>query len=113
LFLTATLSSLAALAFHHELWRDEVCAWLLVAEYPPLTRGFIYSGEVHPPGWHALLYLGYLVWPHVVTLQIIQFGLMAITLGGVSYWGMLTWAQRHCVACGYFFLWQYGTLARC
>lgn len=112
-FLVATLCGLGALAIHHELWRDEAHAWLLVAEYPPLPRGFIYPGEGHPPGWHALLYVGWLVWPHVITLRIIQFALMAVTVGSVSFWGMLSWPQRYCVACGYFFLWQYGTLARC
>lgn len=98
---------------HHEMWRDELQAWLLSRDSSTLLSVFHnirYEG--HPPLWYLLL------WPltHLTKdPSIIQWLNLIIAAGAVYIVAMFApvprWARAAAVF-GYFPVYEYGSIAR-
>ena len=104
---------IATIAWHHELWRDEVRALNIAAGARSLPDLFaLLHNEGHPPLWHLLLYSGYRVTHSMLILKPITL-LCAI---GAAYVFVRRapfplW-QKVLFLCGAFPLYQYAVLCR-
>ncbi len=99
--------------FHHEIWRDEMQAWLLARDSPSLlalVRNARYEG--HPLLWFMIL------WPFARLThrpEAMQFANLLISGGAVFLIGLFAPAPRWIralAAFGYFCVYEYGTIAR-
>jgi hypothetical protein len=109
--LDALLLCLATLK--HTFWRDESQAWLIARDSPTLVslmQNLRY--EPHPPLWHLLLYaITRLSWnPEWMKLPNILCAIIAAGL--VLFCQRLNLMTRIGIAFSYFFLFEYGVLAR-
>lgn len=98
---------------HHEMWRDEVQAWLLARDadsFSALLPNLSY--ERHPGLWHAVL------WPVTrLTRNPIGMQVLSVAIGGVTTYliarkapfGRLT---RALLPFGYFLAYEYGVISR-
>ena len=99
--------------FHHEMWRDEIQAWLLVRDSSSLTdfyENFKYEG--HPILWYFCLFLIKSFTKSLVTIQI--FNWLIVT--GIVYlfvkYSPFTKLQKLLFCFSYYPLYEYGLIAR-
>jgi len=104
---------LAVTLWRHEMWRDELQAWMLARDshsWADLLHNIRYEG--HPALWYALLrpltYVSGRPWP----MQILEFVVATTTVGLVVFRAPFTLAQKALFAFGYFPLFEYGVLSR-
>jgi hypothetical protein len=111
---TAIFVAIVAFATaHHEMWRDEIDAWLVARDSPtPLAifPAIRYGG--HPSLWYLLL------WPlaHATHALAAMQALNVVIAGGTAFL-VLRWAPgprwlRALAVSGYFPVYEYGTIAR-
>ncbi len=98
---------------HHEMWRDELQAWLVVRDsrsIPELLRNLKYEG--HPPLWYLILSALQGISPSPVIMQVVN-GIVATA----AVWVMARYAPfprlaKVLLALGYFLLYEYGAVSR-
>lgn len=104
---------LALITFHHEMWRDELQAWLIARDthsISQLVHALSYEG--HPALWYLLLWIPAGFSPNPAGMQVINF-LISITLAGVIVSArMLPRSIRVLFVFSFFLFYQYGVTAR-
>ena len=119
---TPRLAAALALAFaiavalgltRHEMWLDELQAWLLAyRSASPLDLAANLAYEGHPPLWHGLLHAASRIWPDPRVMQVIA-GLCATgTVFLLAWRSPLTPLQKGLFAFGYYPLFEYGLISR-
>lgn len=99
--------------WHHEMWRDEWQAWMLVRDTASLREllGHLrYEG--HVPAWYLILYLLGRVTRDPVAMQIAH---VAIATGSVyllARFAPFPWIVKVLGAFGYFIAYEYAVIAR-
>jgi hypothetical protein len=99
--------------FHHELWRDEVQAWLLArdsASVPELLANMRYEG--HPALWHLLLLPLTRIFATPVAMQGLHLLLATATVYLFARWAPFSRLQKILFCFGYFPFYEYGIIAR-
>jgi hypothetical protein len=105
-------ASLFALT-QHEMWRDEVQAWLIArdsATLPDLLRNLKYEG--HPALWHLSLWLLKLIAPVPAVMQVLHWVIAVAAVYLVARYAPFTRLQRALFAAGYFPLFEYAAISR-
>ena len=104
---------LGVLAGHHEMWRDEIQAWLLSRDsHTPLALLHNMRYEGHPGLWHLILWpAAHLTW-NPVAMQVIH-----VLIAGTAVFLLLRFSPfpflvRMMIACGYFFAYEWAVIAR-
>lgn len=100
-------------AFHHEMWRDEIQAWLLARDSTgvfDLLRHMKYEG--HPALWHLLLIPITRLTASPTGMQILHLLIATSTVFLVTRNSPLTPLQKVCFAFGYYSLYEYGVVCR-
>lgn len=99
--------------FHHEMWRDELQAWLIARDSPsPLAVLLDSRYEGHPPLWFLLL------WPLAqLTRDPAAMQVLHVLIGGATALIIARAApgprwMRAAAALGYFPVYEYGSIAR-
>jgi hypothetical protein len=115
LALTAAFVCLAApVVAHHEMWGDELQAWLIArdsASVPALFRHLKYEG--HPGLWHLSLYaLQRIVSPSPTAMQWLHLGIAAAAVAVVGLAAPFSRVQRALFALGYYPFYEYAVIAR-
>ncbi len=114
LALTAGFVLLLALGLaRHEMWRDELQAWMLARASPTppaLLANLRYEG--HPPLWHLLLLPLAHATARPEALQVLH--LAIATLGAALFllWAPLPWPLRCLFVGSYLPLYEYGVISR-
>ena len=100
-------------AIHHEMWRDELQAWLLARDSASpfeLFRQMKYEG--HPALWHLLLMpLTRLTWSPEI-MQVFHLAIAATTVWLVARYAPFPQPLRAMFAFGYFPFYEYSILCR-
>lgn len=99
--------------WHHELWRDEIDSWLLArdsASPAELLRNMHYEG--HPALWHLLLLPLTRMFHDPVAMQAAQWLIAVTTAAVVMFCAPFDRATRVLVCFGYYFVFEYGVIAR-
>lgn len=112
--LTAVYALVLSFAlFHHEMWRDEIQAWLLArdsANVFELFRNLKYEG--HPGLWHLLLMPITRLTNSPVGMQILHLIIASTTIFIVAKYAPFSRLQKSLFAFGYFPLYEYGVISR-
>lgn len=99
--------------FHHEMWRDEIQAWVLARDTPtPWAFAQTIKYEGHPCLWHMGLWILSRITPHPGIMQIYH-----ILIATTSAWLLLrhspfTRMERVMLLFGYYLVYEYAVLAR-
>lgn len=112
--LTAVYALVLSFAlFHHEMWRDEIQAWLLArdsANVFELFRNLKYEG--HPGLWYLLLMPTTRLTNSPVGMQILHLMIASTTIFIVAKYAPFSRLQKSLLAFGYFPLYEYGVKSR-
>jgi hypothetical protein len=114
LWLTGLFSiALAFLVAHHELWRDEMQAWLIARDSPSLKIllwQMRYEGT--PPLWHLTLHALTQLSQNPALMQGLTWGLSCGMIFLISFFAPFQRLHKVLLALNYYVLYQYGTLCR-
>ncbi len=97
----------------HEMWRDEVQAWLIVREshsFADLIRNLRYEG--HPALWYVLLSPFSLLGRQPEWMQVLQAAVALSTVWLILWRGPFTRLELALLPFGYVFLFEYGIKSR-
>lgn len=106
----------ALLAFttaHHEMWRDELQAWLIARDSHSLSQLFhLLHYEGHPALWYLLLWIPAHLSPNPAGMQVVN-SLIAVALAWVVLSARtLPASVRVLILFSFFVFYQYGVTAR-
>jgi len=104
---------LALVTLHHEMWRDELQAWLIALNthsIPQLVHALSYEG--HPALWYLLLWIPSYFSPNPAGMQVINFVIALATAWVIVSAVRLPRAVRVLVLFSFFVFYQYGVIAR-
>jgi hypothetical protein len=114
LLLTVAFAGLALwLAWHHELWRDEMQAWLIARDSPDL-RSLLLVGryEGSPPLWHLLLRPLALLTHRPEAMQLLQAALAIVSFFLLCRFAPFSRREKVLLLFNYYLLFEYGTVCR-
>ena len=100
-------------AAHHEMWRDEIQAWLLARDSSSLIdlfRNLKYEG--HPGLWHICLMPLSRITISPVIMQVFHLLIAATTVYLFARYAPFNNLQKFLFAFGYFSLYEYGIVCR-
>lgn len=104
---------LALVTCRHEMWSDEVQAWLISRDSHSILsmiRDLRYEG--HPALWYLVLYLPAHLWPNPAVMQVINF-LIAVALAWLILSARaLSRPLRLLFVFSFYFFYQYGVTSR-
>ena len=111
--LTAYAASLAIVVHFHEMFRDEMQAWLIARDsksIPDLFWNLRYEG--HPALWHLFLYLpSHISW-NPVSMQVINWVFAVAEAWVILSAKRLHWLFRALLLFSFFVFYGYGAIAR-
>ena len=100
-------------AAHHEMWRDEIQAWLLARDSTSvfdLLANMKYEG--HPPLWHLCLMPLTRITHSPIIMQVFHLLIAATTVFLFTRYAPFHWIHKFLFAFGYFALYEYAIIAR-
>ncbi|NTW51188.1 MAG: hypothetical protein HGB22_01165, partial [Chlorobiaceae bacterium] len=101
------------IAAHHEMWRDELQAWLLArdsADLHELFRNLKYEG--HPGLWHLLLMPLTRLSGSPVSMQVLHLGIATMSVYVLARYAPFSRLQRALLAFGYYPFYEYAIISR-
>ena len=112
--LGATYALVLAFAlFHHELWRDELQAWMFARDSTgPLDLFRNMEYEASPMLWHLLLMPVTRLTSSPAGMQILHWAIASAAVFVVARYAPFSPLQKALFAFGYFPLYEYGVLSR-
>lgn len=114
LALTAAFASVALFtALRHEMWRDELQAWLIASEsrtFAELVWNMRYDG--HPPLWYVLLYAASRITQNPLAMKLLHVSVATASVLVVARRAPFTRLQKTLFAFGYFPLYEYAAISR-
>ena len=105
--------TLAVLLAHHEMWADEIQAWLLARDSAgvlELLANLKYEG--HPPIWYLLLMPLTRMTNNPVVMQALHWVIAVSAIYIIVRHAPLTAVQRILLPLGYYPLFEYGAVSR-
>lgn len=100
-------------ALHHEMWRDEIQAWLLARDSTSVIELFSnMKYEGHPALWHLCLMVLSRITASPVIMQVFHLLIAATTVFLFVRYAPFTWLHKFLFSFGYFALYEYAIVAR-
>ncbi len=103
----------ACVTSRHEMWRDELQAWLLARDSATpleLLRHMRYDG--HPALWHLMLWpLAHLTW-NPAMMQAVHVAVASLSAWLVFRFSPFSWGVKILLVLGYFFSYEWAVIAR-
>ena len=100
-------------ASHHEMWRDEIQAWLLARDSTSVFNLFAnLKYEGHPGLWHLCLMPLSRITHSPVIMQMFHLLITGVTVYLFVRYSPFNWFQKLLFCFGYFVLYEYAILAR-
>lgn len=98
---------------HHEMWRDELQAWMIARDSVNITQLFQHlKYEGHPGLWHLLLMLLTRIFGVPEAMQWLHLGIASANVFVLAKFSPFTWPQKILISLGYFFFYEYAILSR-
>jgi hypothetical protein len=98
---------------YHEMWRDELQAWLLARDsisLGELLRNLKYEG--HPGLWHFMLYFVSRLYETPVAMQYLHVFIATSTVFVILRWSPYSTLQKILLCFSYFFFYEYSLISR-
>ena len=104
----------AVVAWNHEMWRDEMQAWLIARDAPSVFELFniLKRYEGHPSVWHLGLYVLQFFTSSPVIMQPYHLLIAAATIFVFARFSPFTRLQKTLFAFGYFPFYEYAIICR-
>ncbi len=100
-------------ASHHEMWRDEIQAWLLARDSTSLFNLFAnLKYEGHPGLWHLCLMPLSRISHSPVLMQMFHLLITGVTVYLFVRYAPFNWFQKLLFCFGYFVIYEYAIVAR-
>ena len=100
-------------ASHHEMWRDEIQAWLLARDSTSVFNLFAnLKYEGHPGLWHLCLMPLSRITHSPVIMQMCHLLITGVTVYLFVRYAPFNWLQKLLFCFGYFVLYEYAIIAR-
>ena len=100
-------------ATHHEMWRDEIQAWLLARDSTSVFNLFAnLKYEGHPGLWHLCLMPLSRITDSPVIMQMFHLLITGVTVYLFVRYSPFNWFQKLLFCFGYFVLYEYAIVAR-
>ena len=100
-------------ASHHEMWRDEIQAWLLARDSTSVFNLFAnLKYEGHPGLWHLCLMPLSRITDSPVIMQMFHLLITGVTVYLFVRYSPFNWFQKLLFCFGYFVLYEYAIIAR-
>lgn len=100
-------------AFHHEMWRDEIQAWLLARDSTSVIELFAnMKYEGHPALWHLCLMPLSRITASPIIMQVFHLLIAAATVFLFIQYAPFNKIQKFLFSFGYFALYEYAIVAR-
>ena len=100
-------------ASHHEMWRDEIQAWLLARDSTSVFNLFAnLKYEGHPGLWHLCLMPLTRITHSPVIMQMFHLLITGVTVYLFVRYAPFNWFQKLLFCFGYFVLYEYAIVAR-
>lgn len=104
---------LGVVVFNHEMWRDELQAWMIVRDSPTLAAMFAnLSVEGHPSLWYLLLFPITRLTKDPLSMQMLNLVLAAAAVFVFVRFSPFTRLQKLLFAFSYYPLYEYGAISR-
>lgn len=98
---------------HHEMWRDEIQAWLLARDSASVFELFAHlKYEGHPGLWHLFLMPLSRMTHAPVIMQVFHLLITGVTVYLFVRYAPFSGLQKFLFCFGYFVLYEYGVIAR-
>jgi hypothetical protein len=99
---------------HHEMWRDELQAWMIARDSGSLAELLLVNlrEEGHPALWHSLLFLITRFTRDPVAMQVLHAALATAAVFLLARFSPFSWAQKGLIAFGYFLVYEYAVVSR-
>ncbi|MEO0455582.1 MAG: hypothetical protein AAF152_03235 [Cyanobacteria bacterium P01_A01_bin.114] len=98
---------------HHEMWRDELQAWMLARDSTSLIDLWEnMRTEGHPALWHLCLYGLAKISPNPLLMQLFHLGIATVNVCLIAKFSPFTRLQRSLLAFGYFNFYEYAIVSR-
>lgn len=98
---------------HHEMWRDELKAWMLARDsisLPDLYANMQYEG--HPALWQLFLYGLSQITPNPVIMQVFHLLISVGNIWLIAKFSPFSILQKFLLSCSYFLLFEYTIISR-
>jgi hypothetical protein len=107
------LLTAAAAAARHEMWKDEIIAWLLARDArTPWDLFSMIKYEGHPGLWHLLLWpVAHLTW-NPAAMQGLHVLIASAAVFVLLRYAPFSWPVRMATAAGYFLAYEWAVIAR-
>jgi hypothetical protein len=114
LILTLAFAAFALIGIlNHEMWRDELQAWLIARDSSSLSDLFQnVRCEGHPALWHLCLYVLNSFTRNPIAMQLFHLSVASATVFLVAKFSPFTKLQKALFSFGYFPLYEYGVISR-
>ena len=100
-------------AFNHEMWRDEIQAWLLARNSASVFELFAHlKYEGHPGLWHLCLMPLSRITASPIIMQVFHLLIACVTVYLFARYAPFNWLQKFLFSFGYFALYEYAIVAR-
>ncbi|MCY3744547.1 MAG: hypothetical protein OXH00_26315 [Candidatus Poribacteria bacterium] len=100
-------------ASHHEMWRDEIQAWLLARDSTSIFNLFAnLKYEGHPGLWHLCLMPLSRITHSPVMMQMLHLLITGVTVYLFVRYAPFNWFQKLLFCFGYFVIYEYAIVAR-
>ncbi|MXV75935.1 hypothetical protein F4Z99_16880 [Candidatus Poribacteria bacterium] len=100
-------------ASHHEMWRDEIQAWLLARDSTSIFNLFAnLKYEGHPGLWHLCLMPLSRITHSPVMMQMLHLLITGVTVYLFVRYSPFNWFQKLLFCFGYFVIYEYAIVAR-
>ena len=100
-------------ASHHEMWRDEIQAWLLARDSTSVFNLFAHlKYEGHPGLWHLCLMPLSRITDSPVIMQMLHLLITGVTVYLFVRYSPFNWFQKLLFCFGYLVLYEYAIVAR-
>jgi len=100
-------------ASHHEMWRDEIQAWLLARDSTSVFNLFAHlKYEGHPGLWHLCLMPLSRITDSPVIMQMLHLLITGVTVYLFVRYSPFNWLQKFLFCFGYLVLYEYAIVAR-
>ena len=111
---TVFLVSGAVIAWHHEMWRDEMQAWLIARDAQSVFELFtiLKKYEGHPSVWHLGLYVLQFFTNSPIIMQVYHLIIATATIFVFARFSPFTRLQKTLFAFGYFPFYEYAIICR-
>ncbi len=98
---------------YHEMWRDELQAWLLARDSPSIIELFTnLKYEAHPGLWHILLYPLSRLFKSPESMQFLHVLIATLSVYVLVAYSPFTKLQKSLIPFGYFFFYEYSQISR-